>query len=97
MYIMYMCMLCVTLNNHKTPPPPTRNRPSLLLHSFLADEIDIDSGTRLHILSLLEADVPDVVATAAAAGDSATLDRYLSRNPHEVELLSVLGSLDILG
>ena len=52
--------------------------------SILADEIDIDRGTKLHILSLFEADIPDVVGTAAAAGDSATLNRYLSKYPHEV-------------
>ena len=72
------------------PPPPTHtleiNQAFSLANiwSLLTEEIDIERGTQLHIQSLFEADVPDVVGTAAAAGDSATLKRYLTKNPHEV-------------
>ena len=71
------------------PPPPHTleiNQAFSLANiwSLLTEEIDIERGTQLHIQSLFEADVPDVVATAAAAGDSATLNRYLTKNPHEV-------------
>ena len=51
---------------------------------FPLDDFDVDKGTKLHILSLFRADVPEVVATAAAAGDSATVFSYLSKHPEEV-------------
>ena len=49
-----------------------------------AEDVFIDKGTKLHILSLFQADVPEVVATAAAAGDSDILFSYLSKHPEEV-------------
>ena len=51
---------------------------------FSAEEVQIDRGTKLHIVSLSQADVPDVVATAAAAGDSSSIFSYLSKHPEEV-------------
>lgn len=50
----------------------------------VAEEVFIDKGTKLHLLSLFQADVPEVVATAAAAGDSDILFSYLSKHPEEV-------------
>ena len=56
--------------------------------SFLfPEEVQIDRATKLHIVSLSQADVPDVVATAAAAGDSSTIFSYLSRHPEEVKVV----------
>lgn len=57
-----------------------------------AGETFIDKGTKLHILSLFQADVPEVVATAAAAGDSAILFSYLSKHPEEVRSKVMLKS-----
>ena len=53
---------------------------------YSTENVDIDKGAKLHILSLFQADVPDVVGTAAAVGDSATLFGYLSKHPEEVTL-----------
>ena len=50
----------------------------------VAEEVFIDKGTKLHLLSLFQADVPEVVATAAAAGDSDILFSYLSKHHEEV-------------
>ena len=54
---------------------------------FFPEEVQIDRATKLHIVSLSQADVPDVVATAAAAGDSSTIFSYLSRHPEEVKVV----------
>ena len=57
----------------------------VILHSV--EEVEVERGVMLHILSLLRAEVPDVVATAAAAGDSNTIFSYLSKHPEEVSII----------
>lgn len=49
-----------------------------------AEEVSIDKETKLHILSLFQADATEVVATAAVAGDSDIIFSYLSKHPEEV-------------
>lgn len=48
------------------------------------DYIDVAPDIKVQLLSLLEADIPDVMEKAAAAGDSFTLSAFLSKHPHQV-------------
>ena len=50
----------------------------------LVDDIVVNVGVKIELLSLMEAKCPDVLGSAAAAGDVGTLNSYLRKNPLEV-------------
>ena len=58
---------------------------NMSFHHIL-DDVHVDVGMRLHLLALVQADCPDVVGTAAAAGDVEALTTYLQKYPHEVTI-----------
>ncbi len=47
----------------------------------------MDVGLKLQLLSLVEAECPDVVVTAAQAGDTESIVKFLQKYPDEVLLL----------
>ena len=44
----------------------------------------MDEQSRLRLLSMIQAGIPNVVPAAAQAGDASVLKNYLEKHPHEV-------------
>lgn len=60
------------------------SRSKCILHLSVVGQLHVDVTTRIHALSLVEADCADAVVIAAAGGDLGTLINYLKKHPDQV-------------